>query len=55
MYFYIFSSDSLLKQFSVFFQAFENCPQTLEELDDEIHRHQAKADSIFQIDETVSI
>ncbi|XP_070206218.1 structural maintenance of chromosomes protein 5-like [Littorina saxatilis] len=34
-------------------QAFEACPQTIDELDDEIHRHQARADSIFQIDETV--
>ena len=32
---------------------FAACPQTLDKLDDEIHRHQARADSIFQIDEAV--
>ena len=35
------------------FQVFAACPQTLDKLDDEIHRHQARADSIFQIDEAV--
>ncbi|KAK7492679.1 hypothetical protein BaRGS_00016158 [Batillaria attramentaria] len=34
-------------------QAFENCPDTIAELDDEIHQKQARADSIFQTDETV--
>lgn len=33
--------------------AFEQCPSTLTELDDEIHRLQACADSIFQTDEKV--
>ncbi|KAL8562706.1 hypothetical protein ACOMHN_011277 [Nucella lapillus] len=34
-------------------KAFASCPQTLEELDNEMHRQQARADSLFQIDETV--
>ncbi|XP_076444163.1 structural maintenance of chromosomes protein 5-like [Babylonia areolata] len=34
-------------------RVFASCPQTLEELDDEIHRQQARADSMFQIDESV--